>query len=88
MEKTNARVKSLKRQLDEAEEECARITAAKRKTQRDLDEQMEHNEVIHRELEQMKTRFRVVGGSVSEKLRCVFTTIITAPCLTYHCRTY
>lgn len=67
MEKTNTRVKHLKRQLDESEEECARLTAQKRKTQRDLDEQMEHNEVIHRELEQMKARLRI-GGSATDKL--------------------
>lgn len=72
MEKTNARVKHLKRQLDEAEEECTRLTAQKRKTQRDLDEQLEHNEVLRRELEQMKARFRVVGPS-TDKLRYALT---------------
>ena len=59
VEKINSRVKQLKRQLDEAEEECARLTALKRKTQRDLDEQTEKYEALSRENEQLKAKARV-----------------------------
>ena len=37
----NTRVKALKRQVDEAEEEVARLNSQKRKVQRDLDDQIE-----------------------------------------------
>ena len=62
----NARVKALKRQLDEAEEECTRINMQKRKTQRDLDEVTEQSEVLQRENDQLKSKLRSTGG---DKLR-------------------
>lgn len=68
MEKMSSRVKQLKRQLDEAEEECARLTALKRKTQRDLDEQTERSEALTRENEQLKAKMRL-GGGQADKLR-------------------
>lgn len=68
MEKMSSRVKQLKRQLDEAEEECARLTALKRKTQRDLDEQTERSEALSRENEQLKAKMRL-GGGQADKLR-------------------
>lgn len=64
----SSRVKQLKRQLDEAEEECARLTALKRKTQRDLDEQTERSESLGRENEQLKAKMRL-GGGPTDKLR-------------------
>lgn len=67
VEKMNARVKALKRQLDEAEEECTRINAQKRKIQRDLDEQIEQSEVTQREVDQLKSKLRQGG----DKLRWV-----------------
>ena len=54
----NQRVKHLKRQLDETEEEVTRLNAAKRKLQRDFDEQVEQNEASQRELTQLKGRMR------------------------------
>jgi len=54
VDKMNARVKALKRQVDEAEEEVTRMNAQKRKTQRDLDDQMESNEALSREIAQIK----------------------------------
>lgn len=48
------RVKALKRQVDEAEEEITRLNAQKRKIQRELDEQMEQNETASREINQLK----------------------------------
>ena len=56
------RVKALKRQVDEAEEECSRINAQKRRVQRDLDEQMEQTEILQRENEQMKSKMRTLGA--------------------------
>ena len=50
----NARVKNLKRQLDEAEEENTRVVANKRKIQRELDDQMESLETATREISQLK----------------------------------
>ena len=64
VDKVNARVKALKRQLDEAEEECTRINAQKRKVQRDLDEQLETSEVLQRENEQLKSRLRTGGDKL------------------------
>lgn len=47
-------MKALKRQVDEAEEESARINAQKRKLQRELDDQMEQNDVLVRETSQLR----------------------------------
>ncbi|CAL8294748.1 unnamed protein product [Boreogadus saida] len=41
------RLKTAKRQMDEAEEEIERLENAKKKLQRDLDEQLEANEQLH-----------------------------------------
>jgi len=56
MEKMSSRVKQLKRQLDEAEEECTRLTALKRKVQRELDEQTERCQELTHDNEQLKSR--------------------------------
>ena len=50
----NTRVKALKRQVDEAEEEVARLNSQKRKVQRDLDDQIEINESAAREISSLK----------------------------------
>ncbi|XP_033121498.1 myosin-10-like isoform X2 [Anneissia japonica] len=63
VDKATNRVKMLKRQLDEAEEETSRVNASKRKLQRDLDEQVESNESLTRELNQVKSRLRSGGSS-------------------------
>lgn len=62
-------MKALKRQLDEAEEECTRLNAQKRKIQRDLDEQIEQTEVVQRENDQLKSKLRAGG----DKLRYILT---------------
>ena len=54
----NSRVKALKRQLDEAEEECSREKAQRRKAQRDLDDLTEANETMSRELSNYKNKLR------------------------------
>ena len=58
MDKGNGRLKALKRQLEESEEECSRANAAKRRVQRELDEQVEANESLQRELNQLRSKLR------------------------------
>lgn len=60
MEKANARMKQLKRQLEEAEEEATRANASRRKLQRELDDAIEANEGLSREVSTLKNRLRSV----------------------------
>lgn len=60
MEKANARMKQLKRQLEEAEEEATRANASRRKLQRELDDATEANEGLSREVSTLKNRLRSV----------------------------
>uniref|UniRef100_A0A8C6TJ88 Myosin, heavy chain 11a, smooth muscle n=1 Tax=Neogobius melanostomus TaxID=47308 RepID=A0A8C6TJ88_9GOBI len=57
-EKSNTRMKQLKRQLEESEEESQRATAARRKLQRELDEATEANDAISREVNTLKSKLR------------------------------
>ncbi|XP_048112068.1 cingulin-like protein 1 [Alosa alosa] len=52
------RLKTLKRQLDEAEEEIERLEASKRKIQRELDEQLEANQQLHTHLTELRADIR------------------------------
>jgi len=79
VEKMSSRVKQLKRQLDEAEEECARLTSLKRKTQRDLDEQIERCDALSRENEQLKSKMRL-GGAPADKLRLIWLKSVCVVC--------
>lgn len=54
----NVRVKGLKRQLDEAEEEISREKAQKRKLQREMEDMMESHETMSRELNNLKSKLR------------------------------
>lgn len=56
--KLNLRLKALKRQMDEAEEEIDRLEHSKKKLQRDLDEQQEANEELQRQLKALKAEIR------------------------------
>ena len=67
MDKANARVKALKRQLEESEEEVARSNASKRKLQRDLDEQTEALETAQRDADQMRGKLRSAGVTGSSR---------------------
>lgn len=58
MEKANSRMKQLKRQLEEAEEEATRANASRRKLQRELDDASEANEGLTREVTSLKNRLR------------------------------
>lgn len=57
-EKSNTRVKQLKRQLEESEEESQRATAARRKLQRELDEATETADTLGREVNSLKSKLR------------------------------
>lgn len=57
-EKSNTRMKQLKRQLEESEEESQRATAARRKLQRELDEATESNDAMSREVNSLKSKLR------------------------------
>ncbi len=57
-DKANARMKQLKRQLEESEEESQRATAARRKLQRELDEATEANDAMSREVNSLKSKLR------------------------------
>ena len=61
-DKAGARLKQLKRQVEEGEEEMARVNAQKRKLQRDVEEQTEQSETTQRELEQLRSKLRTGGG--------------------------
>ena len=63
MEKANARMKQLKRQLEEAEEEATRANASRRKLQRELDDATEANEGLSREVSTLKNRLRLAARS-------------------------
>lgn len=57
-EKSNTRMKQLKRQLEESEEESQRATAARRKLQRELDEATEASDAMSREINTLKSKLR------------------------------
>ncbi|KAM8894520.1 cingulin-like protein 1 isoform 1-T3 [Spinachia spinachia] len=54
----NLRLKALKRQMDEAEEEIDRLEHSKKKLQRDLDEQQEANEQLQSQLKTLRSEIR------------------------------
>lgn len=54
----NLRLKALKRQMDEAEEEIDRLEHSKKKLQRDLDEQLEANEQLQSQLKALRSEIR------------------------------
>lgn len=58
MEKANSRMKQLKRQLEEAEEEATRANSSRRKLQRELDDATEASEGLSREVDSLKNRLR------------------------------
>jgi len=64
VDKINPRVKTLKRQLDDAEEEVSRANAGKCKLQRDLDDMSEQNETLQREVNQLRSKLRWVVSIV------------------------
>ncbi|XP_049801574.1 myosin heavy chain, non-muscle isoform X1 [Schistocerca nitens] len=65
LDKSNVRVKALKRQLDEAEEEISREKAQKRKAQREMEDMMESQETMTREINNLKNKLRRGGGGLA-----------------------
>ncbi|KAM4631040.1 cingulin-like protein 1 [Polymixia lowei] len=59
----NLRLKALKRQMDEAEEEIDRLEHGKKKLQRDLDEQQEANEQLQSQLKALRSEIRRKSNS-------------------------
>lgn len=59
----NLRLKALKRQMDEAEEEIDRLEHSKKKLQRDLDEQQEANEQLQSQLKALRNEIRRKSNS-------------------------
>lgn len=57
-EKANVRVKQLKLQLEEAEEEAQRVAAGRRKLQRELEEASEANDTLSREVASLRSKLR------------------------------
>ena len=57
-EKTNSRMRQLKRQLEEAEEEVTRANAYRRKLQRELDDAAESADAMNREVSSLKSKLR------------------------------
>jgi len=72
MEKANSRMKQLKRQLEEAEEEATRANATRRKLQRELDDATEASEGLTRELNSLKNRLRYEEDSANPVLEMSF----------------
>lgn len=58
LDKTNSRMRQLKRQLEEAEEEVTRANAYRRKLQRELDDATESADAMNREVSSLKSKFR------------------------------
>ena len=54
----NARVKALKRAVDEAEEEVQREKVGKRKAQRELEDLLETHETLARECSNLRNKLR------------------------------
>ncbi|XP_029982301.1 cingulin-like protein 1 [Sphaeramia orbicularis] len=59
----NLRLKALKRQMDEAEEEIDRLEHSKKKMQRDLDEQQEANEQLQSQIKALRSEMRRKSSS-------------------------
>lgn len=58
VEKGHLRLKQLKRQLEEAEEEASRANASRRRMQRELEDVTESAESMNREVTSLRNRLR------------------------------
>ncbi|XP_006026043.1 myosin-9 [Alligator sinensis] len=58
VDKSHVRLKQLKRQLEEAEEEAQRANAARRKLQRELEDATETADAMNREVSSLKSKLR------------------------------
>lgn len=58
VDKANIRLRQVKRQLEESEEELTRANAYRRKLQRELDDAAESADVMNREVSTLKSKLR------------------------------
>lgn len=58
LDKANNRMRQMKRQLEESEEELTRANAYRRKLQRELDDATESADVMNREVTSLKSKLR------------------------------
>lgn len=58
VEKTNVRLRQMKRQLEETEEELTRVNMSRRKLQRELEDASESADVMNREVNTLRSRLR------------------------------
>ncbi|XP_074598828.1 myosin heavy chain 10 [Brevipalpus obovatus] len=65
IEKANNRIKQYKRQIEESEEECSRERTLRRKALRDLEDAIEANEALNREISNLKNKLRRSGPGAS-----------------------
>lgn len=79
MEKANSRMKQLKRQLEEAEEEATRANASRRKLQRELDDATEATEGLNREVTSLKNRLRYKGDGDERILETMHALLLKQP---------
>lgn len=62
------RVKQLKLQLEEAEEEAQRVVAGRRKLQRELDEASEANDTLSREVASLRSKLRCDAENTNDSI--------------------
>uniref|UniRef100_A0A8C1YSQ6 Myosin-9 n=1 Tax=Cyprinus carpio TaxID=7962 RepID=A0A8C1YSQ6_CYPCA len=73
----NSRMKQLKRQLEEAEEEAQRANANRRKLQRELEDATESADAMNREVSSLKSKLRCVQ---TRRLHVMRAAICPSPC--------
>ena len=83
MEKGNSRMRALKRQMDTNYDEMSVVNTAKRKLQRELDEQTELNDTLQRENNSLKQRQRYNISLCSAIIRILIVRSHFNCCLLY-----
>lgn len=73
------RLKAMKRQVEEAEEEIDRLESSKKKLQRELEEQMDVNEQLQGQLNSMKKDLRWASAATPQRAARCFQGIL-GPC--------
>ena len=76
VDKLNSRMKQLKRQLEEAEEEAQRANANRRKLQRELEDASESADVMNREVTTLRSKLRWEEGT-AETSRLLLSSTLT-----------
>lgn len=70
LDKSNARVKQLKRTMEETEDELSKEKMQRRKIQREVEDMLEAQEAQNREISSLKTKLRR-GGGISSRLEYI-----------------